>query len=66
MGQTDPEEKYAPERPLRVLIVDDEPIARKLLRQELDCFGEVEVVGEADNGEKALLESPSYNPISSS
>jgi DNA-binding LytR/AlgR family response regulator len=40
---------------LRVLIVDDEPIARKLLREELCCFEEVEVVGEADNGEKALL-----------
>jgi DNA-binding LytR/AlgR family response regulator len=45
-----------------VLIVDDEPIARNLLRQELDCFDEVEVVGEADNGEKALLEISQLQP----
>ncbi len=40
---------------LRALIVDDEPIARKVLRQELECFAGVEVVGEADCGETALV-----------
>ncbi len=47
---------------LRALIVDDEPIARKLLRQELDCCEEVEVVGEADNGETALLRVSELEP----
>jgi len=45
-----------------VLIVDDEPIARNVLRQELDGFAEVEVVGEADNGEKALLQISELQP----
>ena len=40
--------------PLRTLIVDDEPIARKVLREELDSFDDVEIIGEADNGVLAL------------
>jgi len=43
-------------------LVDDEPIARRILRQELDCFDGVEVVGEADNGESALLKISSLDP----
>ncbi|MGD0049340.1 MAG: LytTR family DNA-binding domain-containing protein [Bryobacteraceae bacterium] len=40
--------------PLRTLIVDDEPIARQVLREELELIDGVEVMGEADNGAKAL------------
>ncbi|HTW64365.1 MAG TPA: LytTR family DNA-binding domain-containing protein [Bryobacteraceae bacterium] len=40
--------------PLRTLIVDDEPIARKVLREELGSFEDVEIIGEADNGAVAL------------
>jgi DNA-binding LytR/AlgR family response regulator len=47
---------------LRVLVVDDEPIARKVLRQELDCIEGVEVVGDADNGETALLQISALEP----
>ena len=39
---------------LRVLIVDDEPIAREVLREELEGRPDVEVVGEAENGPEAL------------
>lgn len=39
---------------LRTLIVDDEPIARQVLREELDQIGEVEIVGEAADGTAAL------------
>jgi DNA-binding LytR/AlgR family response regulator len=39
---------------LRTLIVDDEPVARRVLREELESVGDVEVVGEADNGASAL------------
>ncbi len=39
---------------LRVLIADDEPIAREVLREELSGYGDVEVVGEAENGPQAL------------
>ena len=47
---------------LRVLVVDDEPIARRVLRQELGCLDRVEVVGEADNGEEALRQISALNP----
>jgi two-component system, LytTR family, response regulator len=39
---------------MRTLIVDDEPIARKVLREELDLLPDVEIVGEAANGVEAL------------
>jgi len=39
---------------LKTLIVDDEPIARRVLREELELIDGVEVVGEADNGKRAL------------
>jgi DNA-binding LytR/AlgR family response regulator len=39
---------------MRALLVDDEPIARKVLREELADLPEVEVIGEAENGEQAL------------
>ena len=39
---------------LRTLIVDDEPIARKVLRDELGAFQDVVIIGEADNGQEAL------------
>jgi two-component system response regulator AlgR len=39
---------------LRVLIVDDEPPARERLRSMLAEAGEVEVAGEAGNGEQAI------------
>lgn len=40
--------------PLRTLIVDDEPVARKVLREDLEFIVDVEVVGEADDGASAL------------
>src|SRR4051794_15421526 len=46
---------------MRALIVDDEPVARKVLREELEVEG-VEVDGEADNGETALTQISSLKP----
>jgi DNA-binding LytR/AlgR family response regulator len=40
--------------PIRTLIVDDEPIARQILREELAGFADVELCGEAANGHDAL------------
>jgi DNA-binding LytR/AlgR family response regulator len=48
--------------PLRTLIVDDEPIARKVLREELDSFDDVEIIGEADNGALALEKISADHP----
>ena len=39
---------------MRTLIVDDEPVARTVLREELEQFDEVEIVGEAESGAEAL------------
>ena len=39
---------------IRTLIVDDEPIARQVLRDELEAFGDVAIIGEAENGMGAV------------
>jgi len=39
---------------IRTLIVDDEPIARRVLREELELFSRVQVIGEAEDGRQAL------------
>lgn len=47
---------------MRVLVVDDEPVARRVLREELDAFADVDVVGEADSGNSALELIASQKP----
>ena len=48
--------------PLRTLIVDDEPIARRILYEELELLDTVKVVAEADNGGSALSVVASLTP----
>jgi two-component system LytT family response regulator len=47
---------------MKTLIVDDEPIARRVLREELDLFPEVQVVGEAEDGRQALEQIANLQP----
>ncbi len=47
---------------MRALIVDDEPVARKVLREELELLNIVEVIDEADNGEVALRKISASKP----
>jgi DNA-binding LytR/AlgR family response regulator len=47
---------------LRTLIVDDEPIARQVLREELAGFDFVAVAGEASSGEEALAQIARLRP----
>src|SRR6202167_497510 len=47
---------------LRTLVVDDEPVARKVLREELESIADVEIVGEADDGISALEQIVSRRP----
>ncbi len=47
---------------MKTLIVDDEPIAREVLREELKPFEDVEVVGEAENGQQALEQIAEIRP----
>lgn len=49
-------------RVLRALIIDDEPIARRVLREELETQSDIEIVGEADNGTKALASIEALTP----
>ncbi|HVZ17472.1 MAG TPA: response regulator [Terriglobales bacterium] len=47
---------------MKTLIVDDEPIARQVLREALETIDDVEVVGEADNGRSALAQIDKLRP----
>jgi DNA-binding LytR/AlgR family response regulator len=49
-------------RSLRTLIVDDEPVARSVLAEELAEMAETIVVGEAENGEEALRRIEELRP----
>lgn len=46
----------------KVLIVDDEPVARRILREELGLIDGVEIVAEADSGTKALDQIAVHKP----
>jgi DNA-binding NarL/FixJ family response regulator len=48
--------------PLRILIVDDHPPARILLRNILESIPEWEVCGEASDGSSAVVQAGSLHP----
>jgi len=47
---------------MKTLIVDDEPAARRILREELELMSEIEIVGEAENGKDALRQIGELQP----
>jgi two-component system LytT family response regulator len=47
---------------MKALIVDDEPIARRVLREELQLISEVRVIGEAGDGKDALQKIAKLQP----
>jgi two-component system, LytTR family, response regulator len=47
---------------MKALIVDDEPIARQILREELELQNGIVVVGEAENGTGALEQIRTVQP----
>ncbi len=47
---------------MKTLIVDDEPIARRVLAEELEAFPEIVIAGEAGNGKEALLKIAGLKP----
>jgi hypothetical protein len=54
--------KRVASRHVRVLIVDDEPVARRVLREELELQPDVKVAAEADNGARALVNIKTLKP----
>ena len=51
-----------PQKPIRVLLVDDSPLALMVLQQMLATSSEIEVVGTATNGPDALALIPPLQP----
>src|ERR687883_459521 len=49
-------------KPIRVLLVDDEPLAREMIREMLKDDPGVEVVGECVNGREAIEAIQEHNP----
>lgn len=47
---------------IRVLIVDDEPVARRGIRQQLKDASDIEIIGEAANGREAVEAIKQKNP----
>ena len=50
---------------LRILLVDDHAVVREGYRRLLERSPDIEVIGEAENGEDAIACSPSKLPMSS-
>ena len=49
-------------RLITTLIVDDEPIARRVLREGLESIPGIEITGEATNGREALQQIATLKP----
>lgn len=49
-------------RLVRILIVDDSAVARRMLRAHVEASGEVEVIGEARNGRQAVEMAQQLRP----
>lgn len=47
---------------MRALMVDDEPVARRILREELEIISDIEIAGEADSGAAALEQIKALQP----
>jgi len=50
------------DRPIRVLLVDDQERVRRALRQLLEAYPDIDVVGEAASGEAAIEVTERVDP----
>ena len=51
-----------PAKTLRTLVVEDEPVSRRVLREDLAEIEHVSVIGEAENGKQALQQIETLRP----
>ena len=51
-----------PRKPLRTLVVEDEPVSRRVLLEDLAEMADISVVGEAENGQQALQQIEKLRP----
>jgi DNA-binding NarL/FixJ family response regulator len=49
-------------QPIKILLVDDHPLVRRLLRKIIENYDNLTVVGEAVNGEEAVLLAARLKP----
>ena len=49
-------------QPIEILLVDDHPLVRRILRKMIESYGDLKVVGEAVNGEEAVLLAARLKP----
>jgi DNA-binding NarL/FixJ family response regulator len=47
---------------IRVLVVDDNTIFRQALRTDLEAFPNIQIIGEANNGEDAVVSAAKLQP----
>ncbi|HEY3824078.1 MAG TPA: LytTR family DNA-binding domain-containing protein [Bryobacteraceae bacterium] len=52
----------SPSMVLNALIVDDEPVARRILREELEQIDDINLIGEAEDGPSALTAIHDLSP----
>jgi len=48
--------------PIRALVIDDEPLAREMIREMLEADPEAEIIGECANGHEAIAAIRSLSP----
>ncbi len=58
----DREQPQGPATPLRILIADDHPVVRSGIRNELTRHADIEIVGEAVDGDEALRLAQTLQP----